>query len=92
MLCVCFSSMWINAHVAEYKACKQSNNTHSDGNIWLCSLEPIQPGMDGRLPAEFAVSRGSVASSWRLLHPHPLRPPLPPALGGSQQCYWRLGR
>lgn len=39
------------------------------------SAEPEQPGMGGRLPAEFAVSRGTVASSWRLLYPHPSLPP-----------------
>ncbi|MEQ2306359.1 hypothetical protein AMECASPLE_007465 [Ameca splendens] len=36
---------------------------------------PILVGGDGRNPAESAVSRGSVASSWRLLHPLHTPPP-----------------
>lgn len=36
---------------------------------------PVLAGGDGRNPAESAVSRDSVASSWRLLHPLHTPPP-----------------
>lgn len=63
---------------------------HSHGNFFCAwsSAEPGWPGMGGRLPAEFAVSRGTVASSWRLLYPHTS---LPHSHGRQPAVLWEAG-
>ncbi|CAB1432520.1 unnamed protein product [Pleuronectes platessa] len=65
------------AHVEHSNTCSQSNNTHSDGNIWLCSLElsPYSPARMEGSPLSLLCQEAVYASSWRLLQPPTPRPP-----------------